>query len=285
MKIAVIGKRGQLASEFFDIKAKDNKWTFLSKNDLDITKIDQVRLFFRSRDYDIIINCSGFTNVEQAEKKREQAFNLNEKAVNNLVLACKEFNCKLIHFSTDYVFDGTTKQPYRETDSTFPINTYGKSKEAGEKIIGNSDVKSVIIRSSWIYSSFGNNFVKKIIAIVREKNKLEIVNDQIGSPTYAKDVVKACLLIINNTNYKWKNHGEIFHYSNEGECSWYEFAKEVVRLKNINVPLEPKKSKELFKAIKRPKYSVLDKSKIKSTFKIYIPDWEDSLKKIINNFK
>lgn len=282
MKIAVIGKRGQLASEFFDMKEKDNKWTFLSKNDLDITKINQVRLFFRSRDYDIIINCSGFTNVEQAEKKREQAFNLNEKAVNNLVLACKEFNCKLIHFSTDYVFDGTTKQPYKETDSTFPINTYGKSKEAGEKIIANSDIKSVIIRSSWIYSSFGNNFFKKIIALVREKNKLEIVNDQIGSPTYAKYVVKACLLIINNTNYKWKNHGEIFHYSNEGECSWYEFAKEIFRLKEINILIEPKRSNEILSIAKRPKYSVLNKSKIKTTFNMHIPNWKESLIEMIN---
>ena len=282
MKIAVIGKKGQIASEFFCQKGKDNKWTFLGKSDLDITKEDQVQLFFRPRDYDIIINCSGFTDVIEAEKKKKDAYSLNENGVKNLVLACEESNCKLIHFSTDYVFEGISESPHKETDFTFPINTYGKSKEAGEQVILNSNIKALIIRSSWIYSTFGNNFVKKILALSRIKNKLEIINDQIGTPTYASDIVKACLLIIKNKSYKWKTSGEIFHYSNEGECSWYEFAKEIFRLKEINILIEPKRSTEISSIAKRPKYSVLNKSKIKTTFNMHIPNWKESLIEMIN---
>lgn len=282
MKVAVIGKTGQIASEFINLKGRDNKWTFLGKSDLDITKKNEVQLFFSKEIYNIIINCAGFTDVIEAERKKKEAYTLNEKGVKNLVLACEKYNSKLIHFSTDYVFEGSSKLPYKETDYTFPINTYGKSKEAGEKAILKSNISSLIIRSSWIYSRFGNNFVKKLIALSREKNKLEIINDQRGTPTHARDIVKACMLIIKNTSYKWKNHGEIFHYSNEGECSWYEFAKEIFRLKGINILIVPKTSNEFLSIAQRPKYSVLDKSKIKTTFKMDIPDWKNSLREMIN---
>lgn len=281
MKILLIGKGGQIASEFEELKKEDNEWTFLSKMDLDITKKESVLSYFRSESYKIVINCSGFTSVDNAEDQKQQAYEVNEKGVKNLVQACKESNCKLIQFSTDYVFDGESNLPYKESDSTSPINIYGKSKQAGEKGILNSNLESLIIRSSWVYSCFGNNFVKTILRLGKEKKTLEIVNDQIGTPTYARDLVEASLSIINNINYKWKKGGEILHYSNEGVCSWYDFAIEIFRLKGFKIEIKPKNSEEFGAKAKRPRYSVLDKSKIKFNFKIQIPTWEESLLKMI----
>lgn len=284
MKVLLIGKGGQIASEFESLKKGDNDWTFLSRDDLDITINEDVLSYFRLQPYQLVINCSGFTSVDKAEDMKKEAYNVNLEGVKNLVQACKEFKCKLIHYSTDYVFDGESKTPYKETDLTSPINVYGKSKQAGEKTILNSDIRSLIIRSSWVYSCFCNNFVKTILRLGEEKNAIDVVNDQIGSPTYARDLVETSLLIINNTNYAWLCGGEILHYSNEGRCSWYEFANEIFRLKKIKIKITPKTSEEFSAKARRPKYSVLDKTTIKSKFKLQIPSWEESLLKMIKQF-
>ena len=282
MKIVVIGSKGQLALQFLELKTQNHNWNFLSKNSLDVTKKENVIGYFTSNSYDIIINCSGFTDVEKAEQNHKAAYELNEIAVQNLIIACETSNSKLIHFSTDYVFDGASKIPYKETDLTLPLNVYGKSKKAGESLILKSNINYLIIRSSWIYSSFGDNFVKKLLNLSKEKHKIEVVDDQIGNPTFAYDLVKVCISIINNKNYKWGNPGQILHYSNEGECSWYEFAAEIFRLKGINIQLKRRNSNQINLLAKRPKYSGLDKTKIKSILNLQIPRWEKSLSKMIN---
>ena len=281
MKILLLGKGGQIASEFEDLKIKDKNWTFLCREDLDITSKESILSYFRLEPYELVINCTGFTSVDQAEDMEEQAYSINEEGVKNLIEACKKFNCKLIHYSTDYVFDGESKFPYKETDLTAPLNVYGMSKLAGENILINSSVKSLIIRSSWVYSYFCNNFVKTILKLGEEKFVIDVVNDQVGSPTFARDLVKVSLLIINNTNYEWINGGEIIHYSNEGICSWHQFASKIVQLKNLDIEIKPKTSEEFSAKAERPKYSVLDKSKIKSKFKIHIPYWEESLSEML----
>ena len=177
MKVLLIGKGGQIASEFESLKKGDNDWTFLSRDDLDITINEDVLSYFRLQPYQLVINCSGFTSVDKAEDMKKEAYNVNLEGVKNLVQACKEFKCKLIHYSTDYVFDGESKTPYKETDLTSPINVYGKSKQAGEKTILNSDIRSLIIRSSWVYSCFCNNFLCDHVneRLENEFNKTQLI--------------------------------------------------------------------------------------------------------------
>jgi len=189
---------------------------------------------------------------------------------------------KFIHYSTDYVFEGNNNKPLKEDDITNPNSVYGHSKLAGEIIIKKSNVKSIIIRTAWVYSNYGNNFVKTMIKLSKESNELGIVHDQIGSPTYAKDLAKLTLEILSHKNYKWKI-GDIFHYSSEGSCSWYEFAQEIFKLKKINIQLNKLNSNDYKTKAKRPQFSLLSKEKIKKTFNFAISNWKISLKEMLEN--
>lgn len=275
MLVTVTGYPGQLASEFKSKTQNDDRWIFLSINDLDITNEKKVFTYFNQNKTDYIINCAAYTNVDRAESEHESAFSVNCNAVKNLLEACKLNNIKLIHFSTDYVFNGKSKKAYDENDSTNPKGIYGMSKKEGEDYIINSNVKSLIIRTSWLYSTFGNNFVKTIIKI-SDKNEINIVQDQVGSPTYASDLADLTIKIINSNNYKWV-FGEVFHFCNDGSCSWFEFANEIFKVLNINTKINPVSSIDFNSKVDRPKYSVLNNYKIKKTFDIEINDWKKSL--------
>ena len=277
MKVVVTGKGGQLASELESLKGFDPNWTFLSEQDLDITNKLSVVGFFELNGFDLVINCAAYTAVDKAEDEKELAFKVNAEGTKNLLEACERLDAKFIHYSTDYVFDGSSKEPYTELDTPNPNSVYGASKRKGEEyILKNHKVKSIILRTSWVYSSYGNNFVKTMIRLGSEKDELGVVSDQIGSPTYAKDLAKDTLSILNNENYKW-SQGDVFHYSNNGSCSWYEFADKIFEKTNISVKLNKLQTKDYPTKASRPKYSLLDKSKFENTFKIQIRDWKSSL--------
>ena len=277
MKVVVTGKGGQLASEFEALKGFDPNWTFLSEQELDITNKSSVSSFFKSNTFDLVINCAAYTAVDKAEDEEELAFMVNAEGTKNLLEACEQIGAKLIHYSTDYVFDGSSKEPYTELDTPNPNSVYGASKLKGEEyILANQKVKSIILRTSWVYSSYGNNFVKTMIRLGGERDELGVVSDQIGSPTYAKDLAEHTLRIINNDNYKW-SQGDVFHYSNNGSCSWYEFAERIFEKTNTSVKLKKLKTEDYPTKARRPKYSLLDKSKFENTFKIQIRDWKSSL--------
>jgi dTDP-4-dehydrorhamnose reductase len=277
MKVAVTGKGGQLASELEALKGLDSNWTFLSEQDLDITNKLSVVRFFELNRFDLVINCAAYTAVDKAEDEKELAFKVNAEGTKNLLDACERMGAKFIHYSTDYVFDGSSKEPYTELDTPNPHSVYGASKLKGEEyILKNQKVKSIILRTSWVYSSFGNNFVKTMIRLGAERDELGVVADQIGSPTYAKDLAEDTLRIINNDNFKWIQ-GDLFHYSNNGSCSWYEFAEKIFEKTKISVRLNMLQTRDYPTKARRPKYSLLDKSKFENTFKIQIRDWKSSL--------
>ena len=277
MKVVVTGKGGQLASEFEALKGFDPNWTFLSEKDLDITIMSSVTSYFQSNTFDLVINCAAYTAVDKAEDEEELAFKVNAEGTKNLVEACEQMGARLVHYSTDYVFDGRSRDPYTELDAPNPNSVYGASKLKGEEyILANQKVKSIILRTSWVYSSYGNNFVKTMIRLGSEKDELGVVSDQIGSPTYAKDLAEHTLCMINNDNYKW-SQGDVFHYSNNGSCSWYEFAEKIFEKTNISAKLNKLKTEDYPTKASRPKYSLLDKSKFESIFNIHIRDWKSSL--------
>lgn len=281
MKVIVTGKGGQLASEFEQLKVTDPNWTFLSLEDLDITDKSAVQDFFADKNFDMIINCAAYTAVDKAEGEVELAYSVNEKGVGNLVDACLQCGSRLIHYSTDYVFNGESSIPYSEYDYTEPRSVYGKSKLAGEELLNkNETVESITLRTSWVYSNFGQNFVKTMLRLGKEKSELGIVSDQIGSPTFAYDLAKDTLKILEDSNYQWKN-GDIFHYSNEGSCSWYDFAKQIFDFADIEIKLIPLSTEEFPTRAVRPKFSLLDKLKFKKTFKAEINHWEKSLENML----
>lgn len=282
MNVVVTGSNGQLGSEFKNLKLNDIDWVFLNSNQLDITNNDFVRKYFKSKKTDLIINCAAFTNVDGAEENIKQAILVNKTGVQNLVEICSLHGIKLIHYSTDYVFDGLSNTPYIESNQTNPSSIYGQSKLDGEKIILTSNIYGLIIRTSWLYSSYGKNFVKTMIKRAESKNEIKVVSDQKGSPTFTHDLVKATLKIISSNNYKWKKRADVFHYSNQGNCSWYEFAYEIFRIKKIQVNIIPVLSEEFETIVNRPKYSLLDSSKIKMVFDLKIPHWKESLKTMLN---
>jgi dTDP-4-dehydrorhamnose reductase len=277
MKVVVTGKGGQLASELEALKGFDSNWTFLSEKDLDITNKTSVLSYFKSNTFNLVINCAAYTAVDKAEDVEELAFKVNAEGTKNLLEACEPVGAKFIHYSTDYVFDGSSKEPYTELDTPNPNSVYGASKLKGEEyILANQKVRSIIIRTSWVYSSYGNNFVKTMIRLGGEKDELGVVSDQIGTPTYAKDLAVHTLSILNSDNYKW-SQGDVFHYSNNGSCSWYEFAEKIFEKTNTSVKLNKLKTEDYPTKARRPKYSLLDKRKFESTFNIQIKDWKSSL--------
>lgn len=283
MKVIVTGKGGQLASEFELLKGSDTSWVFLSEKDLNITDNKAVQDFFTNKKFDYIINCAAYTAVDKAEDDIQLAYDVNEKGLENLIEACKKMNARIIHFSTDYVFSGESSTPYLENDSANPKSVYGQSKLAGENVLKrNESVESLIIRTSWVYSNFGQNFVKTMLSLGKQKSELGIVADQIGSPTFAHDLAMATLKIFQNKNYQWKN-GDIFHYSNEGRCSWFEFANYIFDLAHLKVKVNSLSTDQFPTRAVRPKFSLMNKTKFKETFNVEIDHWKDSLEKMLKS--
>ncbi len=277
MKILITGSKGQMGNEFQVIARSDhsNVYLFTDIDELDITDTVAVTGLIRKEKPDIIVNCAGYTAVDNAERDLDKAILINGTAVEILAKIANETDSILLHVSTDYVFDGTACTPYQEDIPPNPISTYAKSKYEGEQAVFSHANRGVIIRTSWLYSSFGQNFVKTILKYGRERGSLNVIFDQIGTPTYARDLCKAIVDIIPALKDHWGV--ELFHYSNEGVASWYDFAKAIVELAEIHCQVLPIESKDYLQLAPRPFYSVLNKTRIKNRFGISIPYWRDSL--------
>lgn len=281
MNILVTGANGQLGSEIRDLAAqyKNLNLVYTDVEELDITRPENLEKFFKKNKFECIINCAAYTAVDKAEKEKEQATSLNVTAVKYLAECAASMGALFVHVSTDYVFDGRNFKPYLESDLTNPKSIYGKSKLDGEvEIIFNAQ-KAVIFRTSWLYSSYGHNFVKTIMRLAKEKDALTVVYDQVGNPTYARDLARTILEII--PGYKAKSKFEIYNYSNEGVTSWYDFAKEIVEIAGLKCNVIPIETKDYPTPAARPPFSVLNKAKIKKQFNIAIPYWKDSLRECI----
>ncbi|CAL2090756.1 Spore coat polysaccharide biosynthesis protein SpsK [Tenacibaculum sp. 190524A05c] len=280
MNILVTGASGQLGKEI-QHQSKQSSHTFFFENskELDITIQEKVNSYIKDNKIDFVINCAAYTAVDKAEEELERANLVNAQGVENLVLALGDKG-KMIHISTDYVFDGNANVPLKETDTTDPINAYGISKRLGEKFFIASDVSGIIIRTSWLYSSFGSNFVKTMMRLGKEKSELKVVSDQIGSPTYARDLANVCLQLVESD---FSDKQRVYHYSNSGVTSWFEFAKEIMTIANLDCEVLPIKSEGYKTLAKRPFYSVMDTTRIKEDFNLNIPFWKDSLRECINN--
>ncbi|WP_026952124.1 dTDP-4-dehydrorhamnose reductase [Algoriphagus mannitolivorans] len=275
-KILVTGANGQLGSEIKSLAdSVPFEFLFTDVEELDLTNAPAIETFLDSNPVDVIVNCAAYTAVDRAEQEIELADRVNHLAPKFLALEAKKRNLKFIHVSTDYVFDGENFRPYRETDHCNPKNIYGKTKWDGERAVLEVGLpNSMIIRTSWVYSSFGHNFVKTMRRLGKERPEINVVNDQIGSPTFAQDLA-ACIL---DSFPKLKNSStEVYHFSNEGICSWFDFAKAIMEMSEIPCKVNPIPSSQYPTPAKRPFYSVLDKSKIKKDFGITIPYWRDSL--------
>ena len=282
MNILVTGAGGQLGSEIRAVANNDHQYFFETSATLDITSKQQVLSFVSTNKIDIIINCAAYTAVDKAENEEQIAFNVNEKAVENLVVACENSQAKLIHISTDYVFDGSQNIPYKESDEVKPLGVYGQSKRKGEEVVLNSTIDALIIRTSWVYSFFGNNFVKTMMRLGQERESLGVIFDQVGTPTYAKDLAGFCLYLIDQD---FSKVDRVYHFSNEGVISWYDFAKAIMEIADIDCDIKPIETYQYPTPAKRPQYSVLNKSKLKEDFNYRIPYWKDSLKECIQLLK
>ena len=277
MVVLVLGSGGQLgqALQFIQDEYPSLKFHFLSRSNLDITSKLDLEATFNSLKPEFCINASAYTAVDKSESEQEQAHLINVVGVKNIAQICQDFDTTLIHVSTDFVFDGTKNSPYTENDATNPQGVYGKTKREGELEIIRILKKHFIIRTSWLYSQFNTNFMKTMLRLAQDRDSLSVVNDQIGTPTHAVDLANAIAKVIlsSSTNYG------IYHYSNEGKASWYDFAKKIFEVNKIEINLKPISTSEFPTPAQRPKYSVLDKSKIKKEFNILIGEWQDSLKK------
>lgn len=294
MIILVTGANGQLGNEMRIVaKGSKDRYIFTDVVDvegqettiLDITNLDAIRKMVSDNDVKVIVNCAAYTNVDKAESDLELCELLNAKAPENLAIAMKEVGGLLIHFSTDYVFGGDPyNTPCKENQKGTPTGVYGLTKLHGEQSIQNTGVDYLIFRTAWLYSEFGKNFVKTMLNLTATKPQLKVVFDQVGTPTYAYDLAAAIFDIIENR--KFEGNTGVYHYSNEGVCSWYDFTKLIAEIAgNEGCDIQPCHSNEFPSPVKRPAYSVLDKTKVKATFGISVPYWTDSLKKCIANLK
>lgn len=283
MNILVTGANGQLGSELKDLTnlVSDATLYFTDRKELDICNFDLLLSYANTNNIRSIINCAAYTDVEGSESEIKLAAKINADAIKNLVKVTQEIEGKLIHISTDYVFDGNSNTPYKEDDFTTPINSYGMSKRKGELEIINSNTNSIVIRTSWLYSYYGLNFVKTMLRLGESKDSLSVIYDQIGTPTYAKDLGKVLLDILLKHDKIDKN-GKIYHYSNEGVASWYDFAYEIMEMAKLDCVLKPVLTSDYPETkAKRPHYSVMSKEKIKTDFNVTIPHWKESLKKCL----
>lgn len=276
--ILVTGGDGQLGMELRELSPEFQQFQFFftDRDTLDITNFQALELFIKTNKITVIINCAAYTNVDGAEEDVDLCNAINNSGVGYLAQLSKKYELKLVHISTDYVFEGTSFIPYLEDDSTNPKNEYGRSKLLGEEAIKMVNPNnSVIIRTAWLYSEFGHNFVKTMLRISKDKEAINVVNDQIGSPTYALDLASTILKMIPLLNAKGV---EVYHFSNSGKCSWFEFATEILKIKNNKCKVLPIASSEFKTKAYRPAFSLLNTEKISNKFQLKIPNWQDSLK-------
>ena len=287
MRILVTGKNGQLGRSIYKIvntangdNLSPNEFIFVGREELDLNSESSIINYFDNHDkFDIVINSAAYTAVDQAEEEQELANQVNHLAVKQLAEIVKEQKARLIHISTDYVFNGESDKLYIETSETNPINVYGKTKLAGERTLQEiMPTNAIIIRTSWVYSEYGNNFVKTMLRLGKERDELNVVSDQIGSPTYATDLAGAILEIIKNKGFKEISQAtQIYHYSNKGEISWYDFAKEIFKIAKVDCKVNPITTQQYPTPAKRPKNTLMNKAKIAKTFSVGISDWKESL--------
>ena len=280
MTILVTGGNGQLGRAMRLASAESShRYIFTDIEELDIVSSEAIEAFFEREKVDVVVNCAAYTAVDLAEEQEAIADNINHKAVALLAEACKRHNATLIHISTDYIFDGKATTPYAEETTPAPINAYGRTKLLGEQAIAKSGCRTIILRTQWLYSEYGRNFLKTMLTLFSSREEVRVVADQIGSPTYAGDLAKAICAIIESGNI---DKCGTYHYSNLGECSWYDFATEIARVSECNeCKIAPCTTAEYPTKASRPQYSVLDKSKFLATFTIAIPEWKESLAKCI----
>ena len=281
--ILVTGANGQLGSEMRRLaekKTTSDRYIFTDVAELDITDLQALRQCMSENRITIVVNCAAYTNVDKAEDDFATADLINHKAVENLAIVCEEVGAVLIHVSTDYVFQGDGNLPCREDEPTSPLGVYGKTKLAGEQAIVEVGCQYLIFRTAWLYSSFGNNFVKTMRRLTSEREQLSVVFDQVGTPTYAGDLAALIRHVIDTGKYEQQQG--VYHFSNEGVCSWYDFAREIAALSGNVCDIRPCHSDEFPSKVKRPAFSVLDKTKVKKDFDYVIPYWKDSLIKCIN---
>lgn len=288
MVVLVTGASGQLGQslQFIAPKYTEIQFVFASSTDLDITNQERVTSFFENNTIDFCINAAAYTAVDKAETEEEKAYLVNVVGPKNLAIACQKFDVTLVHISTDFVFDGDFSKlspraesiGYSEDDTTNPIGVYGQTKLDGEKEVAKNCQKHFIIRTSWVYSPFANNFMKTMLRLAQDRTELNVVADQIGTPTNAVDLAEVLLEII-SFDFRLSTFDcyGIYNYSNEGFCSWYDFVKEIFRINNVAINVNPIPTEAYPTPAKRPKYSVLDKSKIKKAFEIEIKSWQESL--------
>ena len=283
MRILVTGANGQLGQEFKNnVSNSDHKFYFTNVNELDITNKKEILDYVTIYKIELIINCAAYTNVDDAEINKKQAIKVNLDAVKNLIEICEEKKLKIIHFSKYYVYDSDNIYTVKDYSNFNPINYYGISKREGEKIIEKSSTDSIIIRTSWLYSIHGNNFVKTMIKKGGNRDKVYLINDQFGCPTYSKDLVDCTLNIIASNKF---NKHKVYNFSNEGYTNWYEFTKKIFELKKINCEIIPVNSTHYKSIAKRPQYSVTDKSRIKDIFNIPIRKWDEALEEFTISYK
>ncbi len=279
IRILVTGANGQVGSElrFLSNRLLQCQFTFTDRTELDITSSDAVQSYFEQHSFDYLINCAAYTAVDKAESEKELAFKINAEAPSLLADMAAKHGCRYIHISTDFVFDGTASQPITEDAATNPLSIYGASKLQGDVVVQAKNKEALIVRTSWVYSSFGNNFVKTILRLCKERETLNVIYDQVGTPTYARDLAACILQII--TSGKWTPG--IYNYSNEGVASWYDFAVAIKNIAGLQTQIVPIETKDYPTPATRPKYSVLNKKKIKQTFAVQIPYWRESLEDCI----
>lgn len=278
LNVLVTGASGQLGSEMRRLgSAASNDYLFTDAAELDITDAGAIRRTMAERRIDVVVNCAAYTDVERAEREEAAADRLNREAAGVLAAAVCEADATLIHISTDYVFDGTSPEPYTEESPAAPQSVYGRTKLAGEEAIRASGCKHLILRTSWLYSEYGHNFLKTMLRLTAERERLNVVFDQTGTPTYAGDLALAIFSIVEKGLYAG-NEGT-YHFSDEGACSWYDFAVEIAAaVGHDKCRIEPCRTADYPTAARRPAYSVLDKSKLKRTFGIEIPHWRESMR-------
>jgi dTDP-4-dehydrorhamnose reductase len=288
MIILVTGSNGQLGKSIKSLveqQKKSHNFVFVTRDQLDFSSPSNIQNYFETRKFDVIINCAAYTAVDRAENYPEEADMINHIAVKKIAEIAKSDNIKLIHISTDFVFDGLKHKPYFESDASSPLNIYGKTKLDGENaILSIMKFNAIIIRTSWVYSEYGNNFVATIIKLTQNNNNLNIVSDQIGTPTYAGDLGLAILNIINNEKFNEPDSVTgIYHYSNKGECSWYDFAKEITNISGDKCTISPINSEDYPTTARRPRNTIMSKDKITKEFGLKIIFWKDSLKYCMKN--
>mgnify|MGYP000438577917 FL=1 len=282
--ILVTGANGQLGLSLKKIAVDypQYQFHFIQREDLDLSQSTAIEAYFKQHHFDMIINCAAYTAVDKAEQEPELANAINHLAVQQLASIAKTQDTTLIHISTDYVFDGTQHRPYSETEATNPQSVYGASKLKGEQALQTIAPKGCIIRTSWVYSEFGRNFLKTMLNLGTQRESLSVIFDQIGTPTYATDLAAAIMSVIEKQAFAQQTQPEIYHYSNEGVCSWYDFAAAIFEMAAIQCNLTPIETKDYPTPAQRPHYSLLNKAKIKQDYALDIPYWRDSVEACLN---